>query len=128
MKQRAACLALALAVFGCSNQNGPEPRTAPAADNASYATEYPGHLTTAVARQEVEAKGGTTLVEQVPKYTAELGSPDWNIAQGTYERADSDGKSGHYAEVQRDSALIAKFFVDEKQPLVRQVGGSVDHE
>ena len=30
--------------------------------------------------------------------------------------------------MQRDSALIAKFFVDEKQPLVRQVGGSVDHE
>jgi hypothetical protein len=128
MKQSAVCLALSLAFFGCNQESGPKARSAPAADHAAYAVEYPQRLTTATARQEFEAKGGQTLVEQIPKYPEELGDPDWNIALGTYQRADEDGKSGHFAEVQRDSALVAKFFVDEKQQLVRQVGGSVDHE
>jgi len=126
--ESAVCLTLSLAFLGCSNQSGPAPRSAPASENSAYATEYPARLTTAVSRQELEAKGGQTLVEQIPKYPSELGSPDWTVAQGTYERAAEDGKSGHYAEVQRDGALVAKFFVDEKQQLVRQVGGSVDHE
>jgi hypothetical protein len=128
MKQSAVCLTLALAFLGCSNQGGPAPRGAPSADHPAYATEYPARLTTAVARQDLDAKGGQALFEQIKKYPSELGSPDWAVAEGTYERAAEDGKSGHYAEVQRDSALVAKFFVDEKQQLVRQVGGSVDHE
>ena len=128
MKQSSVCLVLAFVFLGCSQEAGPVPKTAPAADNAAYATEYPGQLTTATARHEFEAKGGATLVEQIPKYPSELKDPDWTVALTVYEKADQDGKSGHYAEVQRDSALVAKFFVDEKQPLVRQVGGSVDHE
>jgi len=128
MKQSAVCLALSLSFFGCNQESGPKPRSAPAADHAAYAVEYPQRLTSATSRQELEAKGSTALVEQMAKYPGELSDPDWNIALGTYQRADEDGKSGHYAEVQRDSALVAKFFVDEKQQLVRQVGGSVDHE
>jgi hypothetical protein len=128
MKQSAVCLALSFVLFGCNQESGPEPRSAPAADHAAYAATYPQRLTTATSRQELESKGSTALVEQMAKYPAELSDPDWNIALGTYERADADGKSGHFAEVQRDSALVAKFFVDEKQQLVRQVGGSVDHE
>jgi len=128
MKQSAVCLVLGFVCFACNQEAGPEPRTAPAADHAAYASEYPTRLGTATARHEFEAKGGATLTEQIPKYPGELGDPDWNVVLTVYEKADQDGKSGHYAEVQRESALVAKFFVDEKQQLVRQVGGSVDHE
>lgn len=128
MKQSAICLVLAFHVYGCNQEAGPAPKTAPASEHAAYATEYPEQLKTATARHEFEAKGGVTLVEQIPKYPSELKDPDWTVALSVYEKADQDGKSGHYAEVQRESAVVAKFFVDEKQQLVRQVGGSVDHE
>src|SRR5689334_2490712 len=100
MKQSAICLVLAFVFLGCNQEAGPAPKTAPAADNAAYATDYPGELTTATARHEAEAKGSATLVEQIPKYPAELKDPDWTVAQTVYEKADRDGKSGHYAEVQ----------------------------
>src|SRR5688572_31599536 len=116
MKQSAVCLVLSFLVFGCQSEAGPQPKTAPAADHAAYATDYPTRLTTATSRHELDAKGGGVLVEQIPKYPGELADPDWSVALASYEKADQDGKSGHYAEVQRDSALIAKFFVDEKQP------------
>ncbi len=67
-------------------------------------------------------------MEQIPKYPAEPQGPRLDRGADRLRKADRDGKSGHYAEVQRDGALVAKFFVDEKQQLVRQVGGSVDHE
>jgi len=128
MKQSAVCLVLSFVFFGCSQEGGPAVKTAPAADHAAYAADYPARLGAVTSRHEFEAKGGATLVEQIAKYPSELSDPDWNVALTTYQKADQDGRSGHYAEVQRDSALVAKFFVDEKQPLVRQVGGAVDHE
>lgn len=117
-----------LCSVACAPQNGPQPKSAPAGENPAFATKYPTRLTAATGRYDVELESSAKLREGLAKYPDEIQGPDWEYVQHVYELADADGKSAHFAAVQEENALVAKFFVDEKQAIVRQVGGSVTAE
>ncbi len=127
MIRRALPLCFVLTLAGCQKEEF-GPVSSPAAEHPSYAADYPEKLERTHKRFEIERSWAKDFDSEFKKFPEELEEPDWETVARVYMLAEEDGRSAHYAEVRRQNAEVAQFFVDEKKELVRKVSGGVHYQ
>lgn len=124
---RSCSLLISLAVMACASE-GLTPAASPAAEHPAYAAEYPSRVESVGSQYDTESKWAAELIGKFSSYPGELDDPNWKHVERTYELADSDGRSAHYADVQKNNTAVAAFFVEEQEELVKRAGGAVQYE
>lgn len=127
MNRAALPLCLALTLSACTQEEF-GPVSSPASEHPSYAAEYPQKLESTHKRFQIERSWAKDFDSEFAKFPEELEEPDWEQVARVYMLAEEDGKSAHYAEVRRQNAEVAQFFVDEKKELVKKISGGVHYQ
>ncbi len=113
-------------LLGCEQRGANEPK-AVSIDQGSSAHRYPAMLereNAAVADGEKRAK------EKVDKFPAALDKvkdTDWALVEKIVDASDKAGKDGGYAAVQRELAGARQFYDEEREPIVKKIGGAANY-
>ncbi len=127
MIRAALPLGFVLTLSGCTQEEF-GPVSSPASEHPSYAAAYPQKLESTHKRFQIERSWAKDFDSEFKKFPEELEEPDWELVARVYMLAEEDGKSSHYAEVRRQNAEVAQFFVEEKKELVRKISGGVHYQ
>jgi hypothetical protein len=127
MIRHALLLSFGLGLCSCKKSEF-GPVSSPSAEHPAYAAAYPQKLESANKRFEIERSWAQDFQKEFETFPDELKEPNWEHVAQVYKLAEEDGRSGHYAEVRRENALVAQFFVDEKKELVQKVSGGVQYQ
>jgi len=114
-----------LGTLACSKQ--PPALTTPSGEQPSYAEQYPsrlGSLRTRFAADEAKVRAA---LPELTKSAEKLDHADPNALEQLFELADREGRSSAYAEQAEDSATVARFWDEERQPLHQKIGGAVSY-
>jgi hypothetical protein len=119
-------IVLSMAALACSTPK-PEPEIASSATEPGYAQDYPeamAQISKDFGRDDDDAK---TLSGKFSTYPNELKAPDWAVTGDIYTAADQAGKSRAYVERTRETQGAAAFYAQEKEDIVKKVGGAATY-
>jgi len=124
-----AGLVVALAVFGtgCSDKNSKGPQVADSTSQPAYAIRYADNLakTTAAASKHEDAARAT--MGKWAAFPGQLKEPNWKVVGDVVAAAAEDGKSAGYDREAEQQAYVQRFFDDEREEIVKKVGGSAQY-
>lgn len=118
--------AFAVGLVGCDQKGAETPQTS--SSQGSYAAEFPDRLakeSKGIRAEEAKAKedAGT-----MPTFADSLGNDaNWDLVLSIVEAADKAGRDGGYADAAKSNGMVKSFFEEEKDPLLKKVGGSAQY-
>jgi len=118
---------LLLSLTACHKQEF-GPTETPAAEHPVYAREFPARLTAFTELYNLEHNATKEFLEKLKTFPAPVQGTSWVLVKKTYELAEADGKSAHYAHMRGENAALAAFVAEEKKEVVKKISGSVQYQ
>lgn len=122
----AAALCGSFALAGCEQKGANEPK-AVSIDQGSSAQRYPAMLERTNQRirdRETKAKEASA---KFPTAIDKISDTDWAIVEKIVNASDEAGKDGGYAATQRELEGARTFYDEEREPIVKKVGGAAQY-
>jgi hypothetical protein len=128
MRTASGILVLCAVIVGaCAPATG-EPQFPSSAGQTTYAADYPAALQ-ALANEQANAETQVhSLTAQFAKFPDQLKDPPWDKVQTIVLQADQAGSGQGYFERQRNVDQVREFFTNDKDEIVRKVGGAVQYQ
>lgn len=125
-------LTLAAAVLlggaACNEKNGKGPKVADSTDQPAYAIRYPESLQRTTGNSAAHEEKARTAMSKWSTFPGQVKDPaDWKIIGEVIDAADEDGKSASYDEEAEQQAQVQSFLDQERDPIVKKVGGSAQY-
>jgi hypothetical protein len=93
----------------------------------SFAAKYPEKMARASSQlraRETKAREETSKMLALPD---KLKDTDWDLVEKIVDASDKAGKDGGYAAQAREQEQVQTFFDEEREEIVKKVGGSVQY-
>lgn len=114
------------ALAGCEQKGANEPK-AVSIDQGSSAQRYPAMLARSNQRiRDREAKAKATS-EKLPTAIDKISDTDWALVEKIVDASDKAGEDGGYGATMRELEGVRTFHEEEKDAIVRKVGGSAQY-
>lgn len=114
------------ALAGCEQKGANEPK-AVSIDQGSSAQRYPAMLEHENKFIRDSEARGKEKIAKLPTAADKLGDTDWAIVEQIVDASDNAGKDGGYAATMRELRPARSFFEEEREPIVKKVGGSANY-
>ncbi len=118
-----ACLGV---LTGCEQKGANEPK-AVSIDQGSSAQRYPAMLERSnqkIRDREAKAKEASA---KLPTAIDKINETDWALVEKIVEASDKAGQDGGYGAAMRELEGARTFYDEEREPIVRKVGGSAQY-
>lgn len=125
---RAGLLAVVLvAASGCSDKNSKGPQVADSTSQPAYAIRYPDTLAKSTATAANHETAARAAMGKWSAFPGQLKDPDWKVVGDVVAAAAEDGKSAGYDREAEQQAHVQRFMDDEREEIVKKVGGSAQY-
>ncbi len=121
-----AVICASFCLVGCEQKGANEPK-AVSIDQGSSAQRYPGMLERQnkhVRDREAKAKEN---IAKIPTGADKITETDWAIVEQIVDASDAAGKDGGYAATMRELEGARAFYEEEREPIVKKVGGAAQY-
>lgn len=119
-------LVASAALVGCEQKDAQTPQTS--SSQGSYAAAFPDRLSKeskGIRSEEAKAKED---MGTMPTFADSLGADaPWDIVEKIVDASDKAGRDGGYADAAKSNGMVRSFFEEEKDPLLKKVGGSAQY-
>lgn len=118
--------ALSLAVIllaGCAEQSS-GPQVASSTSQVGYAANYPSVLERVTQEAQAQRKLATDTSTELSKFPEALKDPNWQLVEQIYTQAVAEGQGEAFATRFEESAVVNRFFTEEKKAIGNRVAGS----
>ena len=113
-------------LVGCQ-QKGPNDPPDVQIDQGMSAERYPAMLDRQVNRSQAREGFAKERIAAMPTSLDKLSETDWEIVEKIVDASDAAGKDGGYAATVRELEATRGFFDDEREAIVKKVGGAVQY-
>jgi len=118
---------LLVATGGCNDKNSKGPQVADSTSQPAYAIRYPDTLAKSTATAANHETAARAAMGKWSAFPGQLKDPDWKIVGDVVAAAAEDGKSAGYDREAEQQAQVQRFMDDEKDEIVKKVGGSAQY-
>jgi hypothetical protein len=110
---------------GCADR-GAGAQVASSTSQVGYAVNYPEVLERVTAESQAQRKVAKDVSAELAQFPNALKNPDWALVEQVYTQAVDEGKSEAYVTRFEESAVVNRFFSEEKQAISGRVAHSAE--